>query len=74
MRPGMSDGRCFTTYLSNCQMNDNIQIRNTIQSDAQYRQFLQKNANTIMSQMNKVCFTDDTKLCNAGCADNKSLK
>ena len=26
MRPGMSDGRAFTDYLSSCRMNMNIHI------------------------------------------------
>ena len=72
-RPGMSDGRCFTSYIANCQLNDNIQIRNNIANDAQYRRFLQENATQLMTQMGDVCFSDDTKLCNAGCADNTSL-
>ena len=48
MRPGMSDGRAFTNYLSNCQMNSIIQEKNNISNDAAYRKFLQENAKAIM--------------------------
>ena len=43
-RPGMSDSRCFTSYVSSCQFNENIQSLNNIKTDAEYRLFLQKNA------------------------------
>ena len=69
MRPGMADGRCFTSYISNCQMNDNIMSRNDISNDANYRRFLQSNAEKLMTQMSDVCFSNDTKLCETGCAD-----
>ena len=42
MRPGMSDGRAFTSYVSSCQLNENIKESNNIQTDSAYRQFLQK--------------------------------
>lgn len=70
----MSDGRCFTSYISNCQLNDNIKFRNNISNDANYRKFLQENAEMLLGQMNTMCFSDDTKLCDAGCADNTSLR
>lgn len=46
----MSDGRAFTSYVSSCQMNAEIQSKNGIQDDTQYRQFLQKNSEKIMKQ------------------------
>ena len=55
MRPGMSDGRAFTSYIPNCQMNTNIQSKNEIKSDAEYRAFLQQNAEQIMSNMTTIC-------------------
>lgn len=53
MRPGMSDGRAFTSYVSNCQMNSNIQKQNNIQNDAQYRAFLQKNGEKVVQAPTK---------------------
>lgn len=50
MRPGMSDGRAFTDYRSNCMMNTKIQTENNINNDASYRSFLQQNATKIMEQ------------------------
>lgn len=49
-RPGMSDGRVFTNYTSSCQMNSGIQQANKINSDAEYRKWLQQNAIKIMQQ------------------------
>ena len=69
----MSDGRCFTSYISNCQMNDNIRLRNEIKNDQEYRMFLQSNAKSLMEAQSNMCFTDDYKLCVANCADNNSL-
>lgn len=69
----MSDGRCFTSYISNCQMNDNIRLRNEIKNDHQYRMFLQSNAKSLMEAQSNMCFADDHKLCVANCADNNSL-
>ena len=69
VRPGMSDARCFASYIPNCQLNNNIQERNKIDSNNEYRAFLQKNADSFMKQMEKVCFSDDTKICNKGCAN-----
>ena len=69
----MSDGRCFTSYISNCQMNDNIRLRNAIKNDQQYRTFLQTQAKTLMAAQSDICFTDDHKLCALNCADNTSL-
>ena len=46
----MSDGRAFTSYVSSCQMNAEIQNKNKIKNDAQYREFLQKNSEKIMKQ------------------------
>lgn len=66
VRPGMNYS-CFTSFLPNCQMNNNIKNRNKIDSDSQYRKFLQTNASTLMSEMNKVCFSKTDKVCNLNC-------
>lgn len=54
-RPGMSDSRCFTSYISSCQFNENIQNMNKLNTDAEYRVFLQKNAEKIMNSFTTVC-------------------
>ena len=69
-RPGMADGRCFTTYIPNCQLNNNIQNRNNIQSNNEYRLFLQTNASEFIEQLQKVCISDETKICSKNCAPN----
>ena len=47
VRPGMSDGRQFTSYSSSCQ--DNNEKRKSM-SSAEYRKFLQENGSKIMQQ------------------------
>lgn len=63
----MSDGRCFTSYIPNCQLNNNIRDRNNVESNNEYRIFLQKNADSFMDQMRKICISEETKICNKGC-------
>jgi hypothetical protein len=63
MRPGMSDGRCFTTYLPNAQMDANIQESNSISSNHAYRTFLQTNAVKFMEDMDKMCINKAAKDC-----------
>ena len=53
--PGMSDGRCFTSVIPNCQLNENLKKRFNITSNNDYRIYLQENAEQIMNQMKKVC-------------------
>lgn len=55
MRPGMSDGRCFTTYLPNVQLNVNIQQKNKIMDNSTYRMFLQDNTDEIIENFQNVC-------------------
>lgn len=64
MRPGMADGRCFTTYIPDCELNNNIQNRNNISNSSEYRRFLQTNATTLMDNLKDACVNDDTKTCN----------
>tara|TARA_B100001094_G_scaffold256001_1_gene255099 strand:- start:1819 stop:2034 length:216 start_codon:yes stop_codon:yes gene_type:complete len=67
VRPGMQDSRCFTSYLPNCQLNNNIQARNNIETNNEYRMFLQQHATEFIEQLEKVCFSDETKICNKNC-------
>lgn len=64
MRPGMSDQRCFTSYIPNCELNNRIASNNKIQSSSQYRAFLQENAENVIDNMKNVCYTKDDQLCN----------
>jgi len=55
MIPGMQDGRCFTSYLPNCQLNENIMSLNNISNNISYKDFLQSNADVIMDNFKSVC-------------------
>uniref|UniRef100_A0A6C0F5H0 Uncharacterized protein n=1 Tax=viral metagenome TaxID=1070528 RepID=A0A6C0F5H0_9ZZZZ len=67
VRPGMTDGRCFTSYISNCQLNDIIKKNNDIVNDSNYRMFLQQNGKTLSDTMFETCSSDENKLCNIPC-------
>jgi hypothetical protein len=54
VRPGMSDGRTFTSYESNCQMNMNLMKQLNSKDSNAYRKFLQDNAEIIMDLKNKL--------------------
>lgn len=54
-RPGMSDGRCFTSYMPNCELNTQIKSLNKIDNNSEYRSFLQQNADQFMKQMQSTC-------------------
>ena len=63
--PGMSDGRCFTSYISSCQLNENIKTKNTKERNNDYRMFLQENAEQIMSDFKNICSNETSKECTA---------
>lgn len=46
--PGMSDGRCFTSYVSNCQYNANLMNTIDVKDSNEYRKYLQNNTDYIM--------------------------
>ena len=48
----------FTTYIPICQLNENIQARNNINSNSEYRAFLQRNGSQIREQMHVMCATN----------------
>ena len=45
--PGMSDGRCFTSYQTSCDFNRNLMNENKVEP-SQYKSYLQQNATSIM--------------------------
>ena len=47
-RPGMSDGRAFTNYSSNCQINMNVQSQTGSLNNVDYKTYVQNNAQKIM--------------------------
>lgn len=49
VRPGMSDGRAFTSYISSCQMNMQLMKQLSANDSNAYRKFLQDNADIIMN-------------------------
>lgn len=49
----MHDGRAFTDYQPNCQLNEAIKSQYVPGSSSEYRMFLQRNACRIMDEMRK---------------------
>jgi len=47
-RPGMADGRMFTSYSTNCQMNDLIQTNKGFTNNVEYKNYIQNNAINVM--------------------------
>ena len=64
-RPGMCDGRCFTTYIPNEALDSNIKKKNSIQKDSTYRNFIQHNANPLMHNLANISFSQDDAECNS---------
>jgi hypothetical protein len=52
----MSDGRCFTSYIPNSQMNENMKHIYKTTSNGEYRQLLQ-NDKDMVSKMRKLAYT-----------------
>ena len=48
-RPGMQDGRIFTNYLPNCQLNNSIQSSQKVLNNVDYKSYIQQNAGQIMN-------------------------
>lgn len=44
----MSDGRAFTSYVSNCEHNQRLMRQTNITDNNTYRKYLQDNAEAIM--------------------------
>ena len=56
--PMVSDGRFFTAYDSNEATEQKIKQAQGIQSNWEYREFLQRNATNIMSYENTECYVN----------------
>lgn len=61
--PGMSDGRCFTSFISNCQLNENIKSRNQLNGNNEYRKFLQENTEQLLKDFRDICGNESKKEC-----------
>tara|TARA_Y100000816_G_C26062804_1_gene558250 strand:+ start:945 stop:1178 length:234 start_codon:yes stop_codon:yes gene_type:complete len=61
--PGMSDGRCFTSFISSCKLNENIKRSVNVSNNNSYRQFLQDNADVIMSDFETICNKESQSEC-----------
>ena len=61
-RPGMSDGRVFTNYSSNCELNINVQNSASSNNNVEYKKYIQNNAQAVMNQ-----FTSSVPLPKSGC-------
>ena len=48
VRPGMSDGRSFTDYSPSCSMNNKLKETFKLNTNNDYRQYLQNNADKII--------------------------
>jgi hypothetical protein len=53
--PGMSDGRMFTEYTSNCQLNKSLMQSFAKTTNNEYRKYLQTNAEFIMKDFESKC-------------------
>ena len=52
--PGMHDGRCFTTYVSACELNTRLMKAKNMDSN-EFRQYLQTNADELMKNTTQIC-------------------
>jgi len=69
MRPGMADGRCFTTYIPNYELNRNMQNANKITNNRDWRTFVQENGEKLKDDFSDACAdktTEDCKTCFIG--------
>ena len=59
----MSDGRCFTSFISNCQLNENIKARNKLNTNNEYRKFLQENSEQLLNDFRDICGNESKNEC-----------
>ena len=62
-RPGMADGRCFTSYEPNCKLNKDYMNKKQITTNNEYRRFLQQNSEYIMKHNLQVCESNSKNEC-----------
>lgn len=59
----MSDGRVFTDYNPNCELNAQIQKKYNVLNSHQYRAFLQANLDKVKNDIYGCHQENDCKLC-----------
>ena len=70
--PMVSDGRFFTAYDSNEAIEQKIKQTQGIQSNWEYREFLQRNASQIMNYENTECYLNHGLLPNVNSSKKTS--
>ena len=63
MRPGMSDGRCFTTYIPNYELNMNMQKANGVNNNRDWRVYVQQNGDKVKDDFTDACKNKTKKEC-----------
>lgn len=58
-----SDGREFTSYISNCDLNQSIQQKYKLSNSHEYRAFLQRNATQVMTDLAQCDTKQECLLC-----------
>lgn len=66
MRPGMSDGRGFTSYHMSCVENAAIMHHYGLKNQAEYRRFLQQHADEILDHQRSALAQDEDFQLSAG--------
>lgn len=62
----MSDGRCFTSYLSSGILNENMQKEFNVASGPSFRVYLQQNGKNIMNEFKNMSMEQDVELKKTG--------
>ena len=63
MKFTMQDGRIFTDYNPNCELNNLIQKKYNVHDMTEYRHFLQNNAEKIIKDLSKFDMEPNCKFC-----------
>ena len=58
-----ADGRAFTDYYPNCQMNRDIQEQYGLTNTYDFRQFLQRNADALRNQDRSFAYRKNILIC-----------
>lgn len=58
----MSDGRCFTSYIANGILNENMQKEFNVASGPGFRSYLQQNGKNVMDEFKKMSVEQEVEL------------
>jgi hypothetical protein len=59
----LEDGRAFTDYNPNCEINNAIQKKYKVTDSHEYRAFLQNNAEKLMKELSSCYEKENCKVC-----------